>query len=301
MSNFAYYYALGVVPSLTVIPHGWFEHVEQSIVKSPNFTDGSTHAPGSPVIVGGAGMTISPLVGINVVTGLLNIDGGEFHVKFGSVGVFEGEAVSTSGSTTSWLSGSLATFDAGSTLNVGATTTFSGPVTAASIALSTIQITDTLFTGPDSVSNLTGSLDVGGQTDLHGVAIHHADTYLQGTIVQANLVFSGEGKMAERVAIGPNASATFSAADASMVYIPASTITSTRSYSVAEAGAIDGNRIRFYRADSAPEFNVSIRRPVDGTIIATLNRAYSTTYSWIDVMRIAGYWQLVGGEHGVEL
>ncbi len=56
MSHFAYYFPSGTVPALTVIPHGWFEHVEDATFKAINGDEGGTWAPSSAITVGGSGM-----------------------------------------------------------------------------------------------------------------------------------------------------------------------------------------------------------------------------------------------------
>jgi hypothetical protein len=294
MSNFAYYFAFGSVPSSTVIPHTWFEHVEANLVKTANFTDGSTHAPGSPVIVGGAGMTLH-LVGTNDldVASELDVYGG-IDIKasggmecsgyanfYGSVN-FAYSSVSFSGT---------ATFAIGSTLAVEGTATFNS-LTAGGIVVSSIQISDSLYTAADSATNLNGTLSVAQAAYFHDDIHLEETTYVEGV-----LALSGAGAIQERVVIGANADATYSVSSADLVYITQGSITANRIYYLDEAGATNGKKIRFHREDNVTSHTISLRRQSDNFELCLLTWK-NTGYIWTDVVRIGGTWKRVAGQFG---
>jgi hypothetical protein len=296
MSNLAYTRALGVW-NPGVIRASELQDLDVKSVKAPNFAEGGTYAPSSPVIVGGAGMTIT-LVGINNAESLFV--SGTFDVAVGTNAYFRGLTSFRTGSSTSVRDGatwtfnadSTTTFAAGSFLNVEGTVTFTGSFNADFIGVGSVQIADSLYTAPDSVTNLNGHLSV-----VQSAAFHD-DLRLEGTTTAVGaIVLSGAGTIIERVVIGSNSDSTYSVSSADLVYVPEGGVSAPRTYYLDEVGATNGKKIRFHREDDHADRPITLKRAVDGSQICLLTWK-NTGYIWTDVVRISGVWQRVGGQFG---
>jgi len=269
--------------------------LDAKTVKAPNFKDGSTHVPSSPVTVGGAGMSLR-LVGQNTVdvAGYIDVDG---YISIKPGGYFENTGTSVFWSTVNFnaggvgfstpvtfYSGTVATFDAGSTINVN------GSMNAAAIVVGTVQIADSLYTGPDSATSLTGTLSVSQAAYLHGDVHLEETTYLEGT-----LLVSAVGTVQWRTVIGQDNDSSYSVSTADIVYVGRPTFTANRTYYIDEVGAANGKKISFYRQDATTAHTVTLKRSSDGSTICLLGWN-AGNYIWVDLMRMLGVWQIVGGQ-----
>ncbi|HEY3254599.1 MAG TPA: hypothetical protein VGJ91_11645, partial [Polyangiaceae bacterium] len=205
-----------MVASLTVIPHEWFEQVEQNLVKTANFTDGSTHAPSSPVIVGGSGMTIALVGGNTLSSGYLQIApgadlsvsaGGQFH-SYGDALFFGANYFVT---TTEFSSGSQTTFNAGSFLNVHAAVEFTGPFGANAIVAADLQATNSVST---AILNVSSNATFSGPVINYGSVDNEGQTNLNFTQCNDLIVMSGAARVAWRPVIGTDSDSTYSTSSA---------------------------------------------------------------------------------------
>jgi len=299
--NFSWTRPDGVWKPFTCLLSSELADIDSKLFKAPNFDGGGTYAPSSPVIVSGSGMTLCNLVGTNTVdtAGALEVNG-TLSVKptghFESVApaVFWGLTRFNSGgievyTNTRFFSPTVTTFDSGTTLSVN------GTMTAAFIEVVSVQVTESLYAGPDSVANLNGSLAVGGEAHFYGEVRHHKDTYLDGaTVVRGDLTLSGAGAIVGRNVFGANADSTYSVSTVDCVYIAQGSITAPRTYYLDEVGAVNRKKICFHREDDNADRPITLKRSVDGSEITILNWSIGGQI-WTDVQRIAGRWQPVGG------
>ncbi|HKO46632.1 MAG TPA: hypothetical protein VJV79_02860 [Polyangiaceae bacterium] len=297
MSNFAYYFALGAVPSMTVIPHQWFEHIEQNLVKAPNFDGGGTYAPSAPITVSGSGMTIK-LVGVSSVeaASVLDVYGG---IDIKASGGFECASYAnfygdTSFAFSSVFFGGIATFDTGSFLVVN------GTLTAVDVTATVLRVTNGLYTESGVFTGLSGPLTVSGianlyDTNIHGDANLNGTTYLNGTtVVQADLTLTGAGSIQERVVVGADADATYSVSTADLVFIDPNTQTGSHDYTLDQVGAASGKKIRFSYYGGSAANTVRILNSAGPSELAILGNS-AGKYSWVDIQYVAGAWKRVAG------
>lgn len=168
--------------------HGELQQLDQNLFKAPNFADGSSHAPSSPVYVGGAGMQIK-LVGVSTVdaANLNVINVGAFEVEAGSFARFSGE--------TSFRPGSFTAVDGTWRYRTGSTQEMETGATLVAAAGSTITV--------------NGALEVGSGGTAHFAA--GSTTTVDGTINFNNaVVFAGISGVAFTVPTFFTASARFS-------------------------------------------------------------------------------------------
>lgn len=201
MSNFAFPAGTptGVVPSNYVLPSTDYSTVINQLVKAPNFTDGSTHAPSAFITVGGSGFELTGTAHSLAASARLSVEStGEIRLKNGAllradgsvadirlevdsnvakltvedpaqfilsgVGTINGDVTwTTAGSgTATWQSGATATFASGSTLTAssGSTVTLAGATTLSG---------NTTVSGAATIS-ASGSLQVANGATVTGVS-----------------------------------------------------------------------------------------------------------------------------------
>lgn len=153
------------------------------------------------------------------------------------------------------------------------------------------------------------------EADFNGVAVFGSDATFEGLTIfdsvaefndQANfngtthfggtvtlgvpLAYSASGRVPQRQVAGPDSNFSFSPASATHVYVSFGTISADHNYTISDAGAIDGDRIRFTNLD--PSFAITVKRPGGTVTIGTL-RAISGNYMALDAERIDGVWQSI--------
>jgi len=262
--------------------------------KSINGDEGGVWAPSSPIVVGGSGMTVT-LVGVNTaeslfVTGTLDSAFGSNAWFRGNTGFRDGSATSVrDGATWSFNEGSITTFQDGSTLDVH------GSFNAEFLGVTSIQVADSLYTAPDSVTNLSGNLSVSQITQLHGSVTIEGDASLQGntTVSGGGIQLSGSGTITERCAIGANSNATYSVNSTDVVWVNANDQTGSWIYTIDDVGVAVGKKMRICYFFGSSSHTIEIRR-ANVTSIAVLGNS-SSYYNWIDIQFINGRWQLVAG------
>lgn len=305
MAHFAYYFSSGVVPSNTVIPHTWFEHIEASTFAAVNGDGGGTWAPSSVITIGGAGLT-ARLVGSNYVDGgsLTLSNGGALIGNVDSFVSLSGGSIFNSGSITSvnngafWTfkGGSTTTFEAGSIVHVDGTTSFRAgsrtffydsvvfaPGCNAQFDDAASFFDDVNISG--GTANLSCPLNVTGPAAFSGVVT-----------VSSDLILSGAGAIVERVAIGTAANTTFSASTTDLVFVPSGVADSfgTTVYTIDHVGAIQGKKMRF-----CLEFGTNIGFEAiltdNGSAVSPYilkNDSGSGCYLTMDVVYVSGAWRL---------
>lgn len=271
-----------------------------------NGDGGGTYAPSSAITIGGAGVTIDPMVGVSRVTGVLGIDGGEFHVLPGATGVFQGLAVYVSGSATAVSSGASWTFDAGATLHVNSDATFTGAINAVFIGVTNTQISDSLYTGPDSVANINGSLTVSGPTNIYGNAgFHGGNTFIgpidaQDAIINGHLTTNGPvsvqnvatcgsiGRVVRPAVVTAAGGVQTISPTVSNVYV-ALNLTGDLTLQISDTGAVDGDEL-FISTKSAIHYML-VYGP--GSVLLTqLNNTIGLKQAAF-LKRIAGTWYML--------
>ncbi len=311
MSNLAYTRPLGVW-NIGVIRAAELADLDAKTVKAPNFDGGGTYAPSSVITVGGSGMTIR-MVGTSTVVDLISFQSGAgLQLQSGAVAGFYGASIYSSSSTTSVSNGGTWTFNAGSILNVDGHATFTGPFSAVGITVSSIQVSDSLYTAPGSVANLNGTLHVAQGATFSDVATFNSDVNVAGGtnmraaftddltvggpmevggIAQFDqpVVFDGVGRVRRRAAIlSGSGSGTISATVATN-YL-AQGLTGNLTVQIDDSGTDDGDEIYVFNPD--PTHIVFIRNPGGttlGGVVSAVNNFESMTFQ-----RIGGSWYIIG-------
>lgn len=137
--------------------------------------------------------------------------------------------------------------------------------------------------------NFNGAVFFNGATDFTDPA-----TFEDTVSMQRTLTFAGAGRMVQRQTMGGNADASYSPTTTMHVIVQNGGISSDRTYTIDDTGAVDGDRIRFTNFSSAHA--IDVRRPGDGSSIGSsigaLMNAASTPMS-LDAERVVGVWQSV--------
>lgn len=138
-----------------------------------------------------------------------------------------------------------------------------------------------------------GTLSVAGDFSADedvtlGSASADALTIKATATLQTAMLFSGAGRVPARAVAGPDASTTYTAADANIVY--AETLTVGRTYGIDSTGAQDGDEILFVNADET--FLLTIDPDV-GPLPITI-RGAGDLPGWVRYLYLAGEWKRIG-------
>lgn len=156
---------------------------------------------------------------------------------------------------------------------------------------------DEVFCNDDVIIDSSGLLDVYGNADFHqdvtvSGSAHFALTdfsdvaaFYEGVVFQKPITLTGTARIRQRQAIGGNADASYAAQTYTHVHCPAGTLTATRTYTIDDTGAQNGDRMRFSTGDDGQDLLV---KSPNGSLMATLN-ANGLAW-WVDVERIQGTW-----------
>ncbi len=117
-----------------------------------------------------------------------------------------------------------------------------------------------------------------------------APSFANGAVMQGPVTFSGQGRVTQRQIIGGDTDATYQAIAQSHVHVPASVLSASRSYTIGDTGALDGDRVRFSTYEAT--YPLVVKAP-GGAPLTNLKLA-SAFSSWCDVERIGGIWRIVG-------
>lgn len=308
MSNLAYTRPLGVW-NPGAIRAAELADLDAKTVKAPNFDGGGTYAPTAPITVGGEGMTIK-LVGVNVLTngGSLSTSGfatisvsedAQFFMQ--GEALFNGDTYITGGAW-SFSIGTHTTFDVGSFLNVNGTATF-GALTAGGIVVTSIQVSESLYTAADSATNLNGTLSVAQAAYLHSDVHIEGTAHLEGATTAAAVTVngvlsiagsaavtsvlecSGAGRVRRPGAITQSSgSRTISPAQATNWL--ANSLTGDLTLQISNDGADDGDEL--FICNRSATYRVIVL-DTDGSLLFALKNASGSAFA-MRFQRISGDW-----------
>jgi len=313
MSNNAYTRPLGVW-NPGVVYATELADIDRKTVKAPNFDGGGTYAPTAPIIVGGSGMTLT-LVGASTAEGFFVT--GTFDVAVGANAYFRGSTQFRDGSsaffreaaTLTFRDTTGATFEAGSFLNVDATTNIGGDLTIAgrtsitgpldfsnavnvggTASVAFYSGSDLSFAGGSSVNMAAGSsfACVGDAYFAHA-EIAALDLTGAGSL-QAKQVCSGSGRVVRRYSFiastGANSSA-YGPANTDRVVVNA--LTADVTFTINNTDVQDGDEIVFVNKDTTHTLGVA--DPSSG-ILLNLRQA-SGSYQSATFYYHAGTWEVL--------
>lgn len=149
---------------------------------------------------------------------------------------------------------------------------------------STVQFDDDVtYVGDVTLNGLTV---FGGVASFNDQANFNGTTHFGGTVtLGVPLAFSASGRVPQRQVFGGDANLVIGPASATHVIILFG-LTADRDYKISDAGAIDGDRMRFTCTD--PTYQINVKSP-SGGLLATI-KAASGASTWCDVERMNGSW-----------
>lgn len=121
------------------------------------------------------------------------------------------------------------------------------------------------------------------------VTIQNAAAF-DGTVV-TNSVGNFRVRRVRRQTAGADADASIDVTLTDHVSVAAGVLSATRSYTISDTGAMNGDRVRFSNFSTA--FGIAVKNPGGTTLEAIITATGSPT--WVDVERIAGSWRLFPG------
>lgn len=132
-------------------------------------------------------------------------------------------------------------------------------------------------------------------TQFNDIAGFAGSTYFYSTVsLQGVMTSSGSGyaqvRKVSRQAIGGDADASYAPTSYDHVHVPSGGVTATRSYTIDDTGAVNGDRMQFSTLD--PNFAINVKNP-GGTQIAQI-KADTGGKMGVVVERIAGSWRILG-------
>ncbi len=278
--------------------------------KSINGDDGGTWAPGSVITVGGAGMTVK-LVGVNRLDAAAAFEiNGFLSVK--PSGNFECVGPSQFWGTTNFNSGGVSfstdvhfyspvtvTFDAGTTLSVN------GSALIGYIESVNIVISDSLYTGPDSVTSINGSASINGPTNFYGSVTSTAPVNLADVVTVNDLTVNGALDITAVTSTSGMVYCTGSSRvvkngaliHAGTTYISpgvaknwtAQSLAGDATVQISDSGAVDGDEL--FISNRTTSHLVYVNDP-DGNLIISLKAASGYNMSTY-LQRILGSWYIL--------
>jgi hypothetical protein len=273
--------------------HGYLEQLDQYSFQSINGDLGGTWAPSSPIIIGGAGLTLTATLtaahidcsaGIHVSAGAVTFDGSSgvsianqnlilqstcfAQLLGGAEFKGGGNYAIRAGSTFQIDSGATVNIAAGATVNIAALANFTG----------NIQATTGTFSGAVVVN---GTLDVTASAtqSVEGVL----SLFSQGHINFRPLLTAINSNDVKGVNDGDG------------VIVLSSSLTADRQLTVTSTGASAGSRFLVYSQD--PSYALSLKQD-NGTLIAILKRSGSTNFYWVELEHgsAASSWRVIAGQ-----
>lgn len=131
---------------------------------------------------------------------------------------------------------------------------------------------------------------IDAESDFVGNALFENGVAFEGTVVT-----NGAGNLrvrrVRRQTAGADADASIDVTLTDHVTVAAGVLSATRSYTISDTGAVNGDRVRFSNFD--PAFGIAVKNPAGTTLEAIISGTGSPT--WVDVERIAGTWRLFPG------
>jgi len=281
--------------------HGEFAALDFGQFDSLSASGGS-YAPATPIVVGGAGMTLF-LVGPNYQIG------GSFNVTSGALLTVNFGCNFTTGGANTFASTSVTDFIAGSQLglaghvivssggdvaissgatvqcDVGAILNVDGTLTVSSAATVSFACTST-FTGiiATTVSCSAGisaaALNVSGASSLDTVA-------LTGPLTPTGTF----GQILSRTVFGTDTNMAVSKSTAEIVFIRSAVLTAPRTYTLDTTGALVGSVITFINHDIGGS-DVTVRQ-TGGALIGVLSVIPTHGYHWFDLLFTGSIWEIL--------
>jgi phage baseplate assembly protein gpV len=221
---------------------------------------GGTWTPSAPIIVaGGAGLRLSAP---------FSVDAGQTadfngFVTFDGVVTFNGPSLTFN---------QQATFDAGFI------------VTAGDVEFDD----DVLFTAPVV---LQSTVQVDGQLDANGGLVVFGGALVAGGMILSGVSqLSGDGRFRQRVTTAANIDLTVGVDTADIVYLPASTLSAPRQWTITDTGAGNGDQIFLTRRRDTSGHNITVVRQSDAATLITLP---GTTPRCARLLFVGGQWECV--------
>lgn len=262
--------------------------IDNKTFKAINGDDGGTWAPGSPIVVGGAGMTVA-LVGASTAEGFFVT--GTFDVDAAANAYFRGATQFREGSVTTFRDtssltfreGSTTTFEDGSFFNVDAASVFTGDLTLNN---------RTTVTGPLNINN---ALNI-GTTSSVSFASGSDTNFLDGSIVNYNhgcdltfatpLKFVGTARIRREAGIITASTSSISPLDATVFF--ARNLTADTTVQIANDG-IDGDEL--FISTNTNLYRLVVKDPA-GSVITQL-RYESGIKQAAFMKKISGTWEVL--------
>jgi len=305
MSHNSYVRNLGIWDANKVVSHNEFALLDRGQFVSINGDDGGTWAPLSPIVIGGAGVTLE-LVGVSSVNDTATVifrGGSTLDLLTGSLASFSGDMEFAAGSYAHienggwirWRQGSQLEVDTGAfvylngTVSVGSTGSF-GCQAPAVFSGTVSEFTGTaLFTALCQFASSTtvllqGTTHVSGSADFSGPL-----TIAGATSLTNKVTASGAGRVVKRtvyIASTGSNNSTYGPSNADRVWVHA--LSSEVTFTINDAGAVDNDEIQFINSSSAHVLNVN--DPGNGLVgaIKAGDPGYASVMTFV---RIAGEWK----------
>ncbi len=187
------------------VTHGELTQLDQTLVKAPNFAEGGTYAPTTPIYVGNAGMQIK-LVGsssldsgaaLDCLSGsFLNIQsGGNFQLLAGSTGYVAGQFYLNAGSNTDIFGAVHLRSGGGYVADAGSNTFLNGSVAVGG----NIGFTSTVHFDTTSVTTHDGPVTFNATSTFTGsTAFGSQPLFAAGAIVRNVVLMQTSGRVVKR-------------------------------------------------------------------------------------------------------
>lgn len=251
-----------------------------------NGDDGGVWAPADPIIIGGAGLQFTGEVtagGDLAITGTLTVEsGGAIDVEAGgNINIEASGNIHVTGELQVESGGNLI-LEAGATQNhlAGSNVLYSSTSTQTHASGSV----DTYADGSELA--LAGTIGIAATaviTEAANATVEEGATYTQ----TGPRWLSGEGRIHQRIILGPDSDASFDGRSGDVVIIPAAGLSTDRTYSLLISGS-HGVRIKFVNFDTVSTILFASASPIYGPVDynpGSLGLMSASGYvSWVEFM-----------------
>ena len=246
-----------------VLDHALMNDLDTNMSKALNGDEGGTWAPSAEIVIGGSGLRLTTLLR---AFGGLSVQGGDLAVSQdaaiqGTLAV-DGESTLTGDVTCDhdlFVIGSLEVseeLDVASAARVHAslrvymTSQFDDDITVSGkMTSTTAQVVGNLEVGSITCTS-TASFTL-GITASGGIAVNGDST------VTKKMVCGGQGRVVQRTVTGANADTSYSINDGDRVFVPPSTLTADRTYTLTHTGAVAGDIFEIMSRDAGSKISVA--------------------------------------------
>lgn len=296
MAHNAYVRPGGIFNFGIPVTHGEFTLFDQYQFKNINGDDGGTWAPSSPILIGGAGLSVGTGFSVlgnaallhNVTIGTTDSDTLTVNASALFGGQCEFVGIEASGASLLHGAVTLGTSNADSITINGSTLChgFFGVALSGSFQVVCAAHLD----GNVVIGGGVGSdtLTVNGTSQLNG-AVTCTDTLS----IAGDVAFIGAGTLARRIGLGSTTSTTYSVSTLDEVVVESS-LGSSIVYDVDNVGASTGKRMRFsfFGGSTGVEVGLTCNSGATGLVNLKSGSTGGNFVEWADIVFIGGTWRV---------